>query len=128
MIKFYKRKSITLRLLKQILCGLLISHVHSFPVYIAPIGIPENFRVTAGEREAVFSWSPPTVSAPISNYTLYCYPSPDSFPLTLPTAGSHRLSGFSPATEYRCSLVANYNSTVSGVPANIDFTTLPDRK
>ncbi|CAI8044499.1 hypothetical protein GBAR_LOCUS24676 [Geodia barretti] len=82
-----------------------------------------------GEREVVFSWSPPPVTqrnGVITGYTISCSPSPSSLPhSTSSEVTSLRLAGFSPGTSYSCSLVAS-NSQGSGPPANSSFKTKED--
>ena len=97
----------------------------------APSGSPEKFEAVAGQRQVVFTWSPPPVTqrnGVITNYTLSCSPSPSSLPQS-PSSQSVSLTvtGFSPNTLYSCSLVAT-NSQGSGPPSNISFTTLEDCK
>ena len=86
-----------------------------------------GFTAVAGEREVVFSWSPPPVTernGVITSYTLSCSPSPSSLPQS-PSSGPLTVAGFSPHTSYSCSLVAS-NTQGSGPPAPTSFTTLQD--
>ena len=81
----------------------------------------------AGEREVVFSWSPPPVTernGVITSYTLSCSPSPSSLPQS-PSSGPLTVAGFSPHTSYSCSLVGS-NTQGSGPPELTSFTTLQD--
>ena len=90
----------------------------------APSGSPVGFTAVAGEREVVFSWSPPPVTernGVITSYTLSCSPSPPQSP----SSGPLTVAGFSPHTSYSCSLVAS-NTQGSGPPAPTSFTTLQD--
>ncbi|CAI8048273.1 Netrin receptor DCC [Geodia barretti] len=94
----------------------------------APSGSPK-IEVVPGEREVVFSWSPPPLTernGVITSYTLSCSPSPSSLPHS-PTSqsGPQTVAGFSPNTHYSCSLVAS-NTQGSGPPANTSFTTQQD--
>ncbi|CAI8039192.1 Hemicentin-2, partial [Geodia barretti] len=80
------------------------------PTLTSPSGSPK-IEVVPGEREVVFSWSPPPVTqrnGVITSYTLSCSPSPSSLPHS-PTSqsGPHTVAGFSPNTHYSCSLVAS---------------------
>ena len=84
-----------------------------------------------GEREVVFSWSPPPVTqrdGVITSYSISCSPSPSSLPHS-PSfqSGPHTVAGFSPNTHYSCSLVAS-NTRGSGPPANTSFNTQQDCK
>ena len=93
----------------------------------APSGSPVGFTAVDGEREVVFSWSPPPVTernGVITSYTLSCSPSPSSLPQS-PSSGPLTVAGFSPHTSYSCSLVAS-NTQGSGPPAPTSFTTLQD--
>ena len=93
----------------------------------APSGSPMGFTAVAGEREVVFSWSPPPVTernGVITSYTLSCSPSPSSLHQS-PSSGPLTVAGFSPHTRYSCSLVAR-NTQGSGPPASTSFTTLQD--
>ena len=88
------------------------------------------FATVAGEREVVFSWSPPPVTQQngvITGYTLSCSPSPSSLPLFPSQSDSLTVTGFSPNTHYSCSLTAT-NSQGSGPPATNTFTTKKDCK
>ena len=94
-------------------------------LYAAPSAAPEMFAADAGERQVVFSWSPPLVTQQngvITSYTLSCSPSLPQSPFL---SGSLTVTGFSPDTAYSCSVVAT-NSKGSGPPANITFTTQQD--
>ena len=58
----------------------------SDPLVIVPSGSPVGFTTVAGEREVVFSWSPPPVTernGVITSYTLSCSPSPSPPPQDL---------------------------------------------
>ena len=86
------------------------------------------FEVVFGQRQVVFSWSPPPVTQHnglITNYTLVCFPSPSSLPQSPSQSGPFTVAGFSPDTSYSCSVVAN-NGLGSGPPAHTTFTTLQD--
>ena len=88
------------------------------------------FVAVAGEREVMFSWSPPPVTQQngvISSYTLSCSPSPSSLPQFPTQSGSLTVIGFSPNTLYSCSLTAN-NIQGSGPPTSHTFTTQKDSK
>ena len=94
-------------------------------------GVPEEFEVEAGQRQVVFTWSPPPAtqhSESITNYTLSCSPSPSFLPQPPSSqSGSLTATGFSPNTLYSCSLTAN-NNRGTGPPAITSFTTLEDCK
>ena len=95
---------------------------------LVPSAAPEGFEADVGERQVVFSWSPPPVAqrnGVITSYTLSCSPSPSSLPQSPSQSGSLTVTGFSPDTSYSCSVVAT-NSQGSGPPANITFTTQQD--
>ena len=97
---------------------------------LAPSAAPEMFEADVGERQVVFSWSPPPVTqrnGVITSYTLSCSPSPSSLPKFPSLSGSLTVTGFSPDTSYSCSVVAT-NSKGSGPPANITFPTQQDCK
>ena len=92
-----------------------------------PSGSPVEFTAVAGEREVVFSWSPPPVTernGVITSYTLSCSPSPSFLP-QFPSSGPLTVTGFSPHTSYSCSLVAS-NTQGSGPHELISFITLED--
>ena len=94
----------------------------------APSGAPQMFEAEVGQRQVVFSWSPPPETQrtrPITSYTLSCSPSPSSLPQSPSQSGLLTLAGFSPDTSYSCSVVAN-NGVVSGSPAQTTFTTHED--
>ena len=108
---------------KYICCFILLMTIS------VPSGSPQMFTAVAGEREVVFSWSPPPViqrNGIIMHYTLSCSPSPSSLPQS-PTSQSGLLTvaGFSPNTTYSCSLLAS-NSKGSGPTTNVTFTTQDD--
>ena len=106
-------------------CPLLL-----FTVSTAPSGAPEMFVTEVGQRQVVFSWSPPPVTQHnglITSYTLSCSPSPSSLPQSPSQSGPLTVAGFSPDTSYSCSVVAN-NGLGSGPPAHTNFTTLQDCK
>ena len=94
-------------------------------------GVPEEFEAEAGQRQVVFTWSPPPAtqhSGSITNYTLSCSPSPSSLPQSPSSqSGSLTATGFSPNTLYSCSLTAN-NNRGTGPQAMTSFTTLEDCK
>ena len=88
------------------------------------------FEAVAGQRQVVFSWSPPPVTQQnglITSYTLSCSPSPSSLPQSPFQSGPLTVAGFSPDTSYSCSVVAE-NGLGSGPPAHTNFTTLQDCK
>ena len=88
------------------------------------------FVTEVGQRQVVFSWSPPPVTQHnglITSYTLSCSPSPSSLPQSPSQSGPLTVAGFSPDTSYSCSVVAN-NGLGSGPPAHTNFTTLQDCK
>ena len=90
---------------------------------------PEMFKGEVGQREVMFSWSPPPVTqrnGVITSYNLSCSPSPSSLPHQTPS-GPLTVAGFTPDTAYSCSLVAT-NSQGSGPPATTSFTTQQDCK
>ena len=104
-------------------------HIH---LSIAPSGAPEMFEAVPGEREVVFSWSPPPITpqnGPLTSYTLSCSPSLPSQPLTIPPESrpSLTVTGLSPNTDYTCSVTAD-NSRGSGPPENLAFRTVDDCK
>ena len=108
----------------KIVCILIASY------NVAPSAAPERFVGVAGERQVNFSWSPPPVTehnGVIIGYTLSCSPSPSSLPLSLSQAGIHTVSGFTPDTEYTCSVVA-HNDLGPGPAAHETLTTLEDCK
>ena len=90
-----------------------------------PLDTPENFQASAGEREVTFSWSAPSVSTPVTGYTLSCSPPPSSLPLSFSQSGTHTLARFHPDTSYNCSLVA-YNRYNIGPPATVIVATKED--
>ena len=86
------------------------------------------FEAEVGQRQVVFSWSPPPLTQRnglITSYTLSCSPSPSSLPHSPSQSGLLTVAGFSPDTSYSCSVVAN-NGLGSGPPALANFTTLQD--
>ena len=88
------------------------------------------FEAVPGEREVVFSWSPPPITqqnGPLTSYTLSCSPSLPSQPLTIPPESrpSLTVTGLPPNTDYTCSVTAD-NSKGSGPPENIAFRTVDD--
>ena len=90
------------------------------------------FEAVPGERGVVFSWSPPPITqqnGPLTSYTLSCSPSLPSQPLTIPPESrpSLTVTGFSPNTDYTCSVTAD-NSRGSGPPENLAFRTVDDCK
>ena len=104
-------------------------HIHLFT---APSSAPEMFEAVPGERQVVFSWSPPPITqqnGPLTSYTLSCSPSLPSQPLTIPLESrpSLTVTGLSPNTDYTCSVTAD-NSRGSGPPTNLEFTTVNDCK
>ena len=101
-----------------------------FNIITAPSGAADMFEAVAGQRQVVFSWSPPPVTwhnGLITSYTLSCSPSPSSLPQSPSQSGPLTVAGFSPDTFYSCSVVAN-NELGSGPPAHTNFTTLQDCK
>ena len=94
-------------------------------------GVPKEFEAEAGQRQVVFTWSPPPAtqySGRITNYTLSCSSSPSSLPQSPSSqSGSLTVTGFSPNTPYSCSLTAN-NNRGTGSPTMTSFTTLEDCK
>ena len=97
-------------------------------LYTVPSGYPEMFTAVAGQRQVNFSWSPPLPAQQngvIIGYMLSCSPSPSSLPLSTSQSGSFTVTGFSPNTEYSCSVVAS-NGLGSGPPAVIIFSTQQD--
>ena len=98
--------------------------------HAAPSGAPKMFEAVAGQRQVIFSWSPPPVTQHnglITSYTLSCSPSPSSLPQSSTQSGPHTVAGFSPDTSYSCSVMAS-NGLGSGLPAHTNFTTLQDCK
>ena len=88
------------------------------------------FDVIAGQRQVNFSWSPPSLedqNGIITDYTLSCSPSPSSLPLSFTQSGSFTVPGFSPNTEYSCSVVAS-NGLGPGPTSVIVFSTQKDCK
>ena len=108
------------------ICALSLTYIHikriTLPIYIVPLKPPENFQATAGEREVTFSWSTPSISAPITGYNLSCSPSPSSLPRSFTLSGMYTMTGFYPNTVYNCSLVS-YNS-YNTMRSAVIFTTL----
>ncbi|CAI7990133.1 Receptor-type tyrosine-protein phosphatase F [Geodia barretti] len=96
---------------------------------IVPTGSPEAFEAVVGQRQVVFTWSPPPVTqrnGVITSYTLSCSPSPSSLPQSPSSqSGSLTATGFSPNTLHSCSLTAT-NSQGSGPPSIRIFITLED--
>ena len=90
---------------------------------------PVKLQAEVGEREVVFTWSPPTAvqqnTRAIVNYTLTCSPSLSSLPQTHTQLGSLTVAGFSPNTLYSCLLLAAH-ICASGTLATTNFTTLQD--
>ncbi|CAI8029143.1 hypothetical protein GBAR_LOCUS16568 [Geodia barretti] len=86
----------------------------------------DSFTAEAGERQVTFSWCPPDDSN-CTTHTLFfnisCYPPPSSpsSPLLISEPGTTTLDGFSPNTEYNCSIHTQSHYTVS-------FTTKEDCK
>ena len=101
------------------------------PSSSAPSGSPEAFEAVVGQRQVVFTWSPPPVTqrnGVITSYTLSCSPSPSSLPQSPSSqSGSLTATGFSPNTLHSCSLTAT-NSQGSGPPSIRTFITLEDCK
>jgi hypothetical protein len=87
----------------------------------------DDFQAVASEREVTFSWSAPSVSTPITGYTLSCSPPPSSssLPRNFTSPGTYNVTGFYPGTSYSCSLEA-YNMDSRGPPAIVLFTTNED--
>ena len=99
-------------------------------IYTVPSGIPEMFDAVAGERQVTFSWSPPAVTqrnGVIINYTLSCSPSPSTLPLPVSQAVPVTVTGFTPDTNYICSVMA-HNGLGPGPAAQETFKTQPDCK
>ena len=95
-----------------------------------PSASPEMFEAIVGQRQVVFSWSPPQVTQPnavITGYNLSCSPSPSSLPQSYCQLEPLTVTGFSPNTAYSCSVVAT-NSLGSGPAARISFTMQQDCK
>ena len=93
-----------------------------------PSGIPEMFDTVFGERKVTFSWSPPAVTqhnGVIVNYTLSCSPSPSTLPLSVSQAVPVTVTGFTPDTNYICSVMA-HNGMGAGPAAQETFETQPD--
>ena len=89
--------------------------------------VSEIFEAIPGQRQVNFTWPPSLVTRNntlITNYTLYCYPSILSLPLSLTHAGSFIVTGFTPDTVYSCSIVASD----SHASQNKTFTTHQDCK
>ena len=86
----------------------------------------DSFTAEAGERQVTFSWCPPDDSN-CTTHTLFfnisCYPPPSSpsSPLLISEPGTTTVDGFSPNTEYNCSIHTQSHYTVS-------FTTKEDCK
>ena len=98
--------------------------------YSVPSGIPEMFDAVAGERQVTFSWSPPAVTqrnGVIIIYTLSCSPSPSTLPLPVSQAVQVPVTGFTPDTNYICSVMA-HNGLGPGPAAQETFKTQPDCK
>ena len=96
--------------------------------YSVPSGIPEMFDTVFGERQVTFSWSPPAVTqynGVIINYTLSCSPSPSTLPLSVSQAVPVTVTGFTPDTNYICSVMA-HNGLGAGPAAQEIFETQPD--
>ena len=76
-----------------------------------PAAPPVNFSVIAmGPRSLEFSWSPPLAAqrnGVIIGYTLSCQPNSQDLPATFSSAGRYNLPGFTPATQYSCSVYAS---------------------
>ena len=86
------------------------------------------FDTVFGERQAMFSWSPPLVTernGVIITYTLSCSPSPSTLPLSISQAVPVTVTGFTPDTRYICSVMA-HNGLGAGPAAQETFTTQPD--
>ena len=86
------------------------------------------FEAAIGQRQLVFSWSPPPViqrNGVITSYTISCSPSPSSLPQFPSQSGPLTVTGFYPNTFYSCSVVA-LNRRGPGPPAITNFTTQED--
>ena len=97
-------------------------------IFIVPMSSPGMFEAVAGQRQVVFSWSPPPVTQYngfITSCTLSCSPSPSSLPQSPSQSGPLTVAGFSSDTTYSCSVAAN-TDLVSGPPAHTNVTTLQD--
>ena len=84
----------------------------------------------ARERQVTFSWSPPAVTqrnGVIIIYTLSCSPSPSTLPFSASQAVPVTRTGFTPDTNYICSVMA-HNGLGPGPAAQETFTTQPDCK
>ena len=98
-------------------------------MYTVSAAAPEMFEAEVGQREVVFSWSPPPVTqrnGVITSYNLSCSLSPSFLPQQTPS-GPLTVAGFTLDTAYSCSVVAT-NSQGSGPPATTSFTTQQDCK
>ena len=87
------------------------------------------FVAVPGKRQVIFSWSPPVVTernGVIINYTLSCSPSPSTLPLSIPQTAV-TVTGFTPDTNYICSVEAN-NGLGPGPAAQEIFETQSDCK
>ena len=73
-----------------------------------------------------FTWSPPEVilrNGEITTYTVTCISGGSQKVLaTVEGSGTHEVEGFSPSTDYNCTVVAT-NSAGNGPHASISFTT-----
>ena len=86
------------------------------------------FDTVFGERQVTFSWSPPAVTqrnGVIIHYTLSCSPSPSTLPLSVSQAVPVTVTGFTPDTNYICSVTA-HNGLGAGPAAQEIFETQPD--
>ena len=104
-------------------------HMETACMYAVPAAAPEMFTAEVGQREVVFSWSPPPVTqrnGVITSYNLSFSPSPSFLPQQTPS-GPLTVTGFTPDTAYSCSVVAT-NSQGSGPSATTSFTTQQDCK
>ena len=107
-----------------------VSEVNVILSYTVPSGIPEMFDAVAGERQVTFSWSPPAVTQRngiIIIYTLSCSPSPSTLPFSVSQAVPVTVTGFTPDTNYICSVMA-HNGLGPGPAAHEIFKTQPDCK
>lgn len=94
-----------------------------------PHAPPRNFTVgIITSRVLLFSWSPPAEenrNGVITGYTLTCEPDIDAIPAVFVTEGNHTVGGFTPATQYNCSVYASTNGG-DGPPAVTLITTPED--
>lgn len=82
----------------------------------APTSAVDNLTTIPGIRSVQLSWLPPSDTDPaaiVESYNLTCIPQIADF-VTIRRSysqpGMHTIVGFSPATEYNCSIVASNNA------------------